>query len=268
MSNYGLLYNTYDFQQQPGAISPSTTNYFEKQIKEGLPFFNQNKLQSTLRNNYFNDTDINGMLRNGNNRIIPSNEKVDNSDIEAKRIIEREMNPYLSYMKKEIKLIVENFEKNLQEKNDIINEILLIKKEVENIKVINETLKNDLSEKIQKNKDELNDHDNNINKIQLDLNKLEQLYSFQSNQNDQFPTLINEIAHLKEKINILENNSKNMLSNMTKVTENAISNKFNENLLNIKNLKDENEQLKNKIDELNNNINEIKFENKNIDNEF
>ena len=34
-------------------------------------------MRYTYENNYFNDTDINGMLRNGNNRIIPSNEKVD-----------------------------------------------------------------------------------------------------------------------------------------------------------------------------------------------
>ena len=47
-----IICSSYNFL--PKMASSSTTNYFEKLIKEGLPFFHHNKLQSTLRNNYFN----------------------------------------------------------------------------------------------------------------------------------------------------------------------------------------------------------------------
>jgi hypothetical protein len=92
MSKYDFMYSTYDLH--PNIASPTTTNYFEKQIKEGLPYFQKNKLQSTLRNNYFSSKNDNGIA-------VASNEKIDTTELEAKKIIEREMNPYISYMKKE-----------------------------------------------------------------------------------------------------------------------------------------------------------------------
>ena len=106
MSNFDLMYSTYDFK--PNGGSQTTTNFFEKEITQGLPFFQENRLQSTLRNNYFRDsnTNINNNYYNGNNKFVTSNEKIDMSDIEAKKIIEREMNPYLTLMKREINLIV------------------------------------------------------------------------------------------------------------------------------------------------------------------
>ena len=51
-----MLYNrnnNYDFQSNIN--SQSKSNYYGTQIKEGLPFFQKNKLESTLRNNYINN---------------------------------------------------------------------------------------------------------------------------------------------------------------------------------------------------------------------
>ena len=122
MSNFDLLYKQYDYNK---SFSPSNTNYFEKDIKEGLSFFQQNKLNSTLRNNYFNSN-------NDSNMKMTSSEKNDKINLEAKKIIEREIEPYLSLMKKELNLIVEKYTKDFQKKNDTINELLNMKNDINN----------------------------------------------------------------------------------------------------------------------------------------
>ena len=259
MSQYNFLTNNYNFQ--PNIASQTTTNYFGKQITEGLPFFQQNKLQSTLRNNYFNDVDT--TLKNGNNKIVTSNEKIDRSDIEAKKIIEREMNPYLSYMKKELNLVVEKFNKNIDEKNDIINKCYSLEKETEEMKTQNEIIKNNLEQKILKNNDILNMQDKRINNMQLDINKFNQLFSMQLNQKEELPTIINDISQIKDKINFLDKNNEYITTQLQQFTENIISKKFNEYMINIKSIKDENEELKNRIEELNNIVAKIKFDNDN-----
>ncbi len=175
MSNYDLMFNANNLKPNGGSLAG--TNYFEKQIKEGLPFFNENKLQSTLRNNYFNNSDSNYNLRARNN--ITSAEKIDRSEIEAKKILEREMNPYLSYMKNELKLIVEQFAKDINEKNALINEISSLKNEIEILKRTNDNLGNEINAKYLKNNENFNLHERKISNIELDLNKFNQIFSIE-----------------------------------------------------------------------------------------
>lgn len=146
MSNFELLYKNYDYNK---SFSPSTTNYFEKEIKEGLPFFQQNKLQSTLRNNFFN-------TNNDTNIKMTSSEKNDMINLEAKKLIEREMNPYIILMKKELNLIIDKFNQDLQEKNQNMKELLNIRNELEEIKKTNEVITNNLQQKIDKNNENFN----------------------------------------------------------------------------------------------------------------
>ena len=247
MSNYDLMFNTNNLKPNGGSLAG--TNYFEKQIKEGLPFFNENKLQSTLRNNYFNNSDSNYNLRARNN--ITSAEKIDRSEIEAKKILEREMNPYLSYMKNELKLIVEQFAKDINEKNALINEISSLKNEIEILKRTNDNLGNEINAKYLKNNENFNLHERKISNIELDLNKFNQIFSIESKQNSQIPTIIVDISHINDKINILEKNNENIFSELGKIVENSTSMKFNEFSTDIKNLKEENSNLKEKIEELN-----------------
>ena len=247
MSNYDLMFNTNNLKPNGGSLAG--TNYFEKQIKEGLPFFNENKLQSTLRNNYFNNSDSNYDLRARNN--ITSAEKIDRSEIEAKKILEREMNPYLSYMKNELKLIVEQFAKDINEKNVLINEISSLKNEIEILKRTNDNLGNEINAKYLKNNENFNLHERKISNIELDLNKFNQIFSIESKQNSQIPTIIVDISHINDKINILEKNNENIFSELGKIVENSTSMKFNEFSTDIKNLKEENSNLKEKIEELN-----------------
>ena len=217
MSNIDLLYKSNNFNEYNNynnynnynkTFSPSnTTNYFENEVKNGLSFFQQNKLQSTLRNNYFNENN-----NNENNKKYSINEKNDMINIEAKKIIEREMNPYLSLMKKELNLIMEKFNQEFLEKNASINNLLNMKNEIEEIKRTNETIKINLEQKIIKNNDNLNELEQKMNNINSDINKFNQLLTSQTENNTLIPNINNEIEKIKQNLNLNEINTKNLFS--------------------------------------------------------
>ena len=199
MSNFDMLYKQYDYNK---SFSPSSTvNYFEKDIKEGLPFFQQNKLQSTLRNNYFNSN-------NDSNIKMTSSEKNDKINLEAKKIIEREIQPYLSLMKKELNLIVEKYTKDFQKKNDTINELLNMKNDLEEIKKENANNNDILAQKLMKSNDNMNEIEQKINNINSDINKFNQLFNIQLDNSSLIPNLNNDIDKIKQKLSFQETNIK------------------------------------------------------------
>ena len=249
MSNLEMLYHNYDYNK---SFSPSGTNYFEKEIKEGLPFFQQNKLQSTLRNNFFN-------TNNDTNIKMTSSEKNDMINLEAKKLIEREMNPYIILMKKEINLIIEKFNTELQEKNHNMNQLLNMRNELEEIKKTNEVITDDLRQKIIKNNNIFNQQEEKINSMQLNLNKLNQNYKMQLDNNNSVPNLINDIEKIKQELNMQDMTIKKLISEQQINTEQSLLQKFNESNNKINNLKEENENLRKNIEDLNNNIRLMKL---------
>ena len=250
MSNFELLYkNNNDYNK---TFSPSTNNYFEKEIKEGLPFFQQNKLKSTLRNNYFNSN-------NESYLKMSSNEKMDLINLEAKKIIEREMNPYISLMKKELNLMIDKFSKDFQNKEENINALFNIKNEIEEIKRQNENIINNLEQKIVKNSDNYNEMEQKVKNMQLDIDKINQLFSIQLDNSSSIPNLTNDIYKLKQNLNLQETTIQKLFSEQKTNTEQSIIQKFNTCINNINNIKEENETLKNQIEELNNTIRQMKI---------
>ena len=247
MSNFDKLYKQYDYDYNKSFSPSSNTNYFEKDIKEGLSFFQQNKLKSTLRNNYFN-------TNNDSNIKMTSSEKNDKINLEAKKIIEREIEPYLSLMKKELNLIVEKYTKDFQKKSDTINELLNLKNDLEEIKRENANNNDILSQKLLKNNDHMNHIEEKINNINSDINKFNQLFNIQLDNSSLIPNLTNDIDKIKQNLNFQETNMKTLLSEQKSNTEQTILQKFNECMNKINNMKEENELLKNKIEELNNTI--------------
>ena len=245
MSNFDLLYSQHDINNNPFS-SPKTTNYFENEIKQGLNFFQQNKLQSTLRNNFFSNTD--------SNMKMTTSEKMDKINIEAKKIIEREMDPYLSLIKKELNLILEKYNNEFQSKNEKINELLNMKSEIDEIKKSNEDIKTNLEQKIIKNNDSINNIELKINNMNSDINKFNQFFTIQLDNSSIIQNLSNDIDKLKQNLNLQEKNFQNLLSEQKTNTEQLISQKFNECIYKINNLKEQNETLQNKLDELNNSI--------------
>ena len=244
MSNFDMLYKQYDYNK---SFSPSSnTNYFEKDIKEGLSFFQQNKLQSTLRNNYFNNEKENVKMT--------SSEKMDKINMEAKKIIEREMEPYLSLMKKELNLVLEKYNKDFQKKNEEINDLLNMKNAIELIKKENINNNNTLTEKLLKSDENMNQLEQKINNMNSDINKFNQLFSIQLDNSSIIPNLNNDIDKIKQNLNFQEINIKALFSEQKSNTEQSIIQKFNECMNKINNMKEENDALKNKIGELNNTI--------------
>ena len=68
----------------------------------------------------------NSFFNNGGS--LPTN--LNMTDIDTRKIIEREMNPYILKMKNELNIIVEKFKKEMEEKSNIINEMSVLKEHI------------------------------------------------------------------------------------------------------------------------------------------
>jgi len=247
MSNFDLLYKTknYNINNFDKSLNSSnkSINYFENDIKNGLNFFNQNKLQSTLKNNFFNGNDDNKMT---------TSEKMDKINIEAKKIIEREMSPYLTVIKKELNLIIEKFSKDLEKKNEEYNELFKLKEDINIIKKTQEDIQNNFQQKIIETFDNLNELKEKVEKNDIDMKKFNQLFSFQIENGAQIPNITNDIYKIKQELKLQEKNIQNLLLEQKNNTEITITQKFKECENKIKNIKEDNEVNTNKLEEFNN----------------
>ena len=157
------------------------------------------------------DTDKLKAGKTFNNNYPSSNLKIDTTDIEAKKVLEREMNPYLQFMKNELNMQVENFKKDIQDKSEIINNAQNLNTEIENLKSSNEVIQNSLQERILKIFDILNNHDKKIKEIQNELNKKNKLNPNIPSQNDDISFAVKEISRINEKISNMDVTNENIL---------------------------------------------------------
>ena len=159
---------------------------------------------------------------------MTSSEKNDKINLEAKKIIEREIQPYLSLMKKELNLIVEKYTKDFQKKNDTINELLNMKNDLEEIKKENANNNDILAQKLMKSNDNMNEIEQKINNINSDINKFNQLFNIQLDNSSLIPNLNNDIDKIKQNLTFHETNIKALLTEQKTNTEQTILQKFNE----------------------------------------
>lgn len=153
----------------------SSSNYYEQKVKEGIPIFQEMNGSGTLRNNYVDPFKLleNGKNYNfsslremgGGNDLFGSNVNI--TDIETKRIFEREMNPYLAQMKKELNLIIEKFRNELEQKSNLFNEISLIKELTLKNKSNDEMNFSNLENKILNLKDSIVSQNNRIKFLKI-----------------------------------------------------------------------------------------------------
>ena len=236
----------------------SSSNYYEQKVKEGIPIFQEMNGSGTLRNNYVDPFKLleNGKNYNfsslremgGGNDLFGSNVNI--TDIETKRIFEREMNPYLAQMKKELNLIIEKFRNELEQKSNLFNEISLIKELTLKNKSNDEMNYSNLENKILNLKDSIVSQNNRIkffennlidinnkNKIfneRMDdyenqmhnLEKISNLYSSNENVekgiNDRIETMINlKLDQIFKKIDLINQdnllNKKELANNENKI---------------------------------------------------
>ena len=113
------------------ANSNFSKNYYSSKVKEGIPIF-QEQNGGNLYNNYIDPFKLLESQKNNNlfNQGFSNNHQMNISDIQTRNILEKEMNPFLMRMKNELNLIIEKFRKEMNGKNNYLNEIEELKQDL------------------------------------------------------------------------------------------------------------------------------------------
>ena len=139
MSNFNSLYNLEPNLNKSSGMN-LTSNYYDRKIKEGIPIFQEiGTFNQNLNGNNF--VDPFKILENSKNGNFLNRENGNSSslgvgalslnmtDIETRKMIEREMNPYLLQMKNELNIIIEKFRNEMADKSKILNDISSLKEQ-------------------------------------------------------------------------------------------------------------------------------------------
>ena len=241
MSSINNLYNIDNVTYNKSNYN-MPSNYYEKKVKEGIQIFQEmdNGLYNTgLKNQKY--VDPFELLENGkiNNFIgSPSSSNLNISDIETRKIIEREMNPYLSKMKNELNIIVENFRKEMEEKSNVINEIIINKEQEKQLWQINDNRFTDIDKILFEIKNKLNSQEKKIDNCQYKANQIGK------SMNDNMENIINNLNNKK-------NNDMNDFNDFEKKINDYINEqnyKYEQLVKNIDLIQKENDSLKNDMD--------------------
>lgn len=247
----------------------TSSNYYEKKVKEGIPIFQEinNGLYSNSINNQ-NYIDPFKLLENGktnsflnNGGSLPTN--LNMTDIDTRKIIEREINPYILKMKNELNIIVEKFKKEMEEKSNIINEISFLKEQIDKNKNNSNDNYEDLQKKIMDINNILSNQNNNINKINYTL--------YQINKDNK-----SIYQNMEERYNNLKNNKYNAMNNMddkiykdmNDLIDKVTSSKFDLLSKKIISIEKDNDYLKNDMHNINSKLYKSEDDKKRIINEI
>ena len=230
-----------------------SNNYYSSKVKEGIPIF-QEENGGNLYNNYIDPFKL--LETQKNNTIFNPGFNNNISNTQTRNIMEREMNPYLMQMKNELNLIIEKFRKEMNEKNNYLNEIGEIKEELIKIKQNTEDNYLNMEQKILNINDILNNQENKLNNLQSEIFQLNHM----NKKNDDY-FLKNEIENMKNKVINIDNTNDKYLKEMTQNLEKIIEYKFDNMNKNIIFIKEENNAIKNDIIQNNIKIEMINSEN-------
>ena len=257
-------------------ISP---NYYERKIKEGIPIFQEiGSYNNTMSNqNYVDPFKIlennktNTFLNNGG--VEGSFSNINMYDVETRKIIEREMSPYILQMKNELNIIVEKFRKEMEEKSNIFNEISLLKEQVSQNKKNNEIINSNIEEKILNIKDILNIQDKKINAFQNDFSRINTFNQDINKKTDELYSNINDLKRINDKMMSMDASNENIYNVIANNIEKKTNSNYDQLNKNLDLLKEEISSIKKDIftnntkllslnsenDIKNNEINEIKI---------
>ena len=230
-----------------------SNNYYSSKVKEGIPIF-QEENGGNLYNNYIDPFKL--LETQKNNTIFNPGFNNNISNTQTRNIMEREMNPYLMQMKNELNLIIEKFRKEMNEKNNYLNEIGEIKEELIKIKQNTEDNYLNMEQKILNVNDILNNQENKLNNLQSEIFQLNHM----NKKNDDY-FLKNEIENMNNKVINIDNTNDKYLKEMTQNLEKIIDYKFDNMNKNIIFIKEENNAIKNDIIQNNIKIEMINSEN-------
>ena len=236
-----------------------SNNYYSSKVKEGIPIFQEENI-GNLGNTYNNFIDPFKLLETEKNNNIfnlgINNYNMNMSDIQTRKILEKEMNPYLMRMKNELNIIIERFRKELEEKSNYFNEIAEIKQELTKIKQNSDDTYRNFELKFLNMNDSLNNHEKILNNLQSEMFQINHL---NKSSNEIF--LKSEIDNIKNKVINMDNNNDKYLKEMSQNLEKIIDYKFDKMNQNINFIKEENNNIKNDLAQNNIKIEMINSEN-------
>ena len=236
-----------------------SNNYYSSKVKEGIPIFQEENL-GNIGNTYNNFIDPFKLLETEKNNNIfnlgINNYNMNMSDIQTRKILEKEMNPYLMRMKNELNIIIERFRKELEEKSNYFNEIAEIKQELIKIRQNSDDTYRNFELKFLNMNDSLNNHEKILNNLQSEMFQINHL---NKSSNEIF--LKSEIDNIKNKVINMDNNNDKYLKEMNQNLEKIIDYKFDKINQNINFIKEENNNIKNDLAQNNIKLEMINSEN-------
>ena len=243
MSTFNSLYKS------ESNLSP---NYYEKKIKEGIPIFQEIGIYNNKSMNNPNYVDpfkllennkTNNFLNNGGNESSFSN--INMYDVETRKIIEREMNPYILQMKNELNVIIEKFRKEIEDKSNIINEISLLKEQISQNNRNNEAINSNIEEKILNMKDMLKTQDKKLNVFQNNFNQINKFNQDIIKKTDELYLNINDVNKNNNKFLSMDN--ENMYSEITNNIQKLTNSNYEQLNRNVDLLKEEISSIKKEL---------------------
>ena len=274
MSTLNTLYKIDDLNLNKSSGYNFSQNYYDKKIKEGIPIFQEigafnNSINSQnyvdpfkLLENSKTNNFLNNGQGSGNDLGLGSfSSNLNMNDLETRKMIEREMNPYLLQMKNELNLIIEKFRKEMENKSNILNEISSLKdqasKNNQNIEINFSNLEN----KMFNIQNAINVQDKKINECQNEINKINRNDQSMNKKIDDLSNYLIDLNAIKNKLLSMDASNENIYKNISNNIEKMTNFKIDELSKNINLIKEGNIQIQNSIINNKNKIDLLNLEN-------
>lgn len=190
-----------------------SNNYYSSKIKEGIPIFQEQNGGGLPTNNFVDPFKLlENEKRNSLMSLGRNNLNMNISQSQIRNDFENEMNPYLMRMKNELNLIIQNFRKEINEKNYFFNEMAEIKQELIKMKQNSENSYLNIEQKFLDMNDNLNNHENKLNNLQSEILQANQM---NKNMNNSF--IKNEIDNIKNRMINIDTNNEKYFKEMKKI---------------------------------------------------
>ena len=153
MSDYNTILNNIDSKLGINTNIDTNQNFYETQIKKDLPYFQTQRLKR-YENDFANGNDtFNRTTFNQTNPLYTfrkpniGNLNIDESDTKSRKLLEKEMEPYLNKMKNELNYMMETFRKEIGNNIYLEPKLNLYEEKIQDNKKLIEAIEEDTNNK-------------------------------------------------------------------------------------------------------------------------